>query len=267
MRKLDISSVKTKALVARGVGLACPGAAASSRLRPRLSRRRRPVFRAGANYVRVDAYPTLGGELIRGLTKDDFEIFEDGKPQTVAAAELVTFGEPDDARGSMLSAREGLELASDPHYRVVIFVIDRALFDLPRWQVMREDLQDFLESQAGPRDLVGLITTDRPWTDLVLGRRIQSIVDEINEPEWLRAEPQEQTAVLNGCGLDGLQMRIRADETYGLLENIIKLLGAGARRSHQPRVRLGRPGPHAAGLPLEPSRSRCRRCCRPRWAS
>ena len=89
---------------------------------------------------------------------------------------------------------------------------------------MREDLRDFLESQAGPRDLVGLITTDRPWTDLVLGRRIQSIVDEIDTPEWLHAQPQEATAVLNGCGLDGLQARIRADETYGLLENIIKLL-------------------------------------------
>jgi VWFA-related protein len=185
---------------------------------------RPPVFRAGANYVRVDAYPTLGREIIPNLTKDDFEIFEDGKPQTIAAAESVTFGEPDDARGSMLSPREGLELASDPHYRVVIFVIDRAVFDLQHWQSMREDLRDFLESQAGPRDLVGLITTDRPWTDLVLGRRIQSIVDEIDTPEWLHARPQEATEVLNGCGLDGLQGRIRADETYGLLENIIKLL-------------------------------------------
>ena len=185
---------------------------------------RPPVFRAGATYVRLDAYPTLGGEIIPNLTKDDFEIFEDGKPQTIAAAEFVTFGGPDDARGSMPSAREGLELASDPHYRVVIFVIDRAVFDLQRWQPMREDLRDFLESQAGPRDLVGLITTDRPWTDLALGRQIQSIVDEIDTPEWLHARPQEATEVLNGCGLDGLRARIRADETYGLLENIIKLL-------------------------------------------
>ena len=191
---------------------------------PQPSAPQTPVFRAGAHYVRVDAYPTQDGRIVEGLTKDDFEIFEDDKPQTVAAAELVTFAEPDDARGSMLSAREGLELASDPHYRVVIFVIDRAVFDLPRWQAMREDLRDFLGSQAGPRDLVGLITTDRPWTDLVLGRRIQSIVDEIDTPEWLHARPQEQTAVLDECGLDGLQGRIRADETYGLLENIIKLL-------------------------------------------
>ena len=81
-----------------------------------------PVFRTGATYVRVDAYPTLGGDLIHGLTKDDFELFEDDKPQTIAAAEFVTFGEPDDARGSMLSAREGLELASE---RLLMETLDR----------------------------------------------------------------------------------------------------------------------------------------------
>ena len=35
---------------------------------------RPPVFRAGAHYVRVDAYPTRDGRIIEGLTKDDFEI-------------------------------------------------------------------------------------------------------------------------------------------------------------------------------------------------
>jgi VWFA-related protein len=184
-----------------------------------------PVFRAGANYVRVDAYPTLDGRIIRGLTKDDFQISEDGKPQTIAASEFVTFDAPDEARGSMLSAREGLEFAADPHYRVVVFVIDRAAFDLPMWRTLREDLHDFLDRQVGPRDLVGLITTDRPWTDLVIGRSIPSIEEEISAPEWLHADAQEQTAVLQGCGLEALRGRIRADETYALLEGIIRLLG------------------------------------------
>jgi predicted RNA-binding protein YlqC (UPF0109 family) len=111
------------------------------------------LFRAGATYVRVDAYPTLDGRIIQGLTKDDFELLEDGKPQTIASTEFVAFGAPDDARGSMLSAREGLELAADPHYRVAVFVLDRAVFDLPQWRTTREDLHDFLDSQVGPGDL------------------------------------------------------------------------------------------------------------------
>jgi hypothetical protein len=52
---------------------------------------RPPVFRAGAHYVRVDAYPTRDGRIIEGLTKDDFEIFEDGAPQAIENAEYITF--------------------------------------------------------------------------------------------------------------------------------------------------------------------------------
>ena len=124
----------------------------------------------------------------------------------------------------MLSAREGLELAADPGYRLVIFVLDRAAFDLPAWQTLREDLNDFLDSQVGPRDLVGLITTDRPWTDLFIGQGTAAIEDGIGTPEWLHAPPQEATAVLQGCDF-GLPGRIRADETDALLESIIRLVG------------------------------------------
>jgi len=191
---------------------------------PQQAQPRPPVFRGSAHYVRVDAHPTLGGEIIQGLTKDDFELFEDGKPQTISAAEFVTLDEPDDARGSMLSARRAMELAADPSYRVVIFVVDRAIFDRPRWSDMRDDLHEFLGSQVGPRDLVALITTDRPWTELSLGRPIEAIRNEIDNPNWLNAEPQEQTAILRNCELEGLRGRIRADETYALLEGLVRLM-------------------------------------------
>jgi len=39
------------------------------------------TFREGVDYVQVDALVTdRAGNLVRGLTKEDFEIFEDGKP-------------------------------------------------------------------------------------------------------------------------------------------------------------------------------------------
>ena len=44
-----------------------------------------PVFRSGAHYVRVDAYPARDGRPILGLTSTDFELLEDGKPQTIEA--------------------------------------------------------------------------------------------------------------------------------------------------------------------------------------
>jgi VWFA-related protein len=215
-----VSSVRTLAALGAMVAACTLSGAAQD---PPRTQQPAPVFRGSAHYVRVDAHPTHGGEIIRGLTKDDFELFEDGKPQAITAADFVTFDTPDEARGSMLSARRAMELAADPSYRVVIFVVDRAIFDLPRWREMREDLHEFLESQVGPRDLVGLITTDRPWTDLSLGRPIAAIQSEIDNPEWLNADPQETTAVLRNCELEGMRGRIRADETYALLEGLVQL--------------------------------------------
>jgi hypothetical protein len=67
------------------------GAAAQSQQPPAPPAARPPVFRAGAHYVRVDAYPTRDGKIVEGLTKDDFEIYEDGKLQTIEGAEYITF--------------------------------------------------------------------------------------------------------------------------------------------------------------------------------
>jgi VWFA-related protein len=48
------------------------------------------TFREGVDYVQVDTLVTdRAGNVVRGLTKDDFDIFEDGKPQTVAALSFV----------------------------------------------------------------------------------------------------------------------------------------------------------------------------------
>ena len=42
-----------------------------------------PRFRAGANLVRVDAYVSKDAVALEDLTKDDFTVFEDDKPQTI----------------------------------------------------------------------------------------------------------------------------------------------------------------------------------------
>ena len=46
---------------------------------------RPPVFRNGVTFVNVDAYPRRDGSLVEGLRAEDFQIFEDGKPQKVSA--------------------------------------------------------------------------------------------------------------------------------------------------------------------------------------
>lgn len=187
-----------------------------------------PVFRVGAHLVTVDAYPTQGGgQIIRGLTPDDFEISEDGRPQKVENAELIDYGEKlsDDDRSVQMSAREALELAADSRYRVLVFVLDRQAFDRDTWLATRGPLLEYLRSTIEPRDLVGFVTTDDPWDSVVLGRRLSSIEEEIADPDWLRTPYREDAMVMAGCGMDGMNSRVRADTTFTLLEGLVRMLG------------------------------------------
>ena len=187
-----------------------------------------PVFRVGAHLVTVDAYPTAGGgKIIKGLTPDGFEVFEDGKPQKVANLEFVDYDArlPDDDRPVMLSARDGLELAADARYRVIVVVLDRQAFDKETWPPVRAALLDYLKSTVEPRDLLGVLTTDDPWESMILGRRLSSIEEQISDPDWLRVPYREDALVMAGCGMDGMLGRVRADTTFSLLEGLVRVLG------------------------------------------
>src|SRR5690349_13602907 len=49
-----------------------------------------PTFRSSVEFVEVDVVVTNArGEFVRGLTKDDFQVLEDGKRQEVASFTLI----------------------------------------------------------------------------------------------------------------------------------------------------------------------------------
>jgi VWFA-related protein len=187
----------------------------------------KPVFRVGAHFVSVDAYPTKDGKIVEGLTRDDFDIYEDDKPQKIDTFEFISADArpPDDERSTMLTPREGLELAADPHYRVFVIVIDKGAIVKSTWEPLRKAIHEFLDSEVSPRDLVGLITTDQSWQDLVIGKRLSAIEEEIDSEEWLRREASEERLVLQGCDLGPLQARAKWDATYTLLESLVRVLG------------------------------------------
>jgi VWFA-related protein len=186
-----------------------------------------PVFRVGTHFVSVDAYPTRDGKVIEGLTKDDFDVYEDDKPQKVETFEFISADArpPDDERSTMLTPREGLELAADPRYRVFVIVIDKTSLTKATWEPMRSALHDFLDREVSPRDLIGLITTDHSWQDLVIGERLSAIEEEIDQAEWLETQPSEESMVLDGCGLGMLRGRGKSDAVYTLLESLVRVLG------------------------------------------
>src|SRR5918993_471711 len=85
-----------------------------------------PRFRAGTNLVRVDAYVSKDDVAITDLKAEDFEVFEDDKPQKVEAFELVTARAPNpqSERTNPTNVRDMRQEANDAA-RVFTLFFDR----------------------------------------------------------------------------------------------------------------------------------------------
>jgi VWFA-related protein len=220
---------------------------------------RPPVFRAGAHYVRVDAYPTgKDGKIIEGLTKDDFEIYEDGKPQAIENSEFITFDTwtPDAERKDPRTQQDAYDLLADPTWRVFVIVIDRPAYGMTGQHYMRGPLHQFIDRNLGPRDLFGLLTTENSAADLVLGQQTTVANAVLDRPEWrVPRNPQleDRFSVYHECGLTSLIGRRMLDDTYLLLEGLVKILGL-IREEKKSIVfvadGLATPGPSRGGGPM-----------------
>jgi VWFA-related protein len=137
-----------------------------------------PVFRVEANYVRVDAFVTENDRPVRGLTKDDFEVFEDGAPQEVAAFEHVevrSAGPAAPPGREPQTVADSRELARDPRSRVFVLFLDTYHTGVAGSHGMQRALVSLLERLLGPDDLVAVMTPEMSASDIVLARRTGSI--------------------------------------------------------------------------------------------
>ena len=161
-----------------------------------------PTFRAGANLVRVDVYPMKDGAPVRDLTKQDFQVFEDGVPQAVQTFEHVVV-RPAGASGvapvEPNSQREGNQMAADPHNRVFVIFLDTYHVRVGGSHNIRKPLIDLIDRVLGPDDLVGVMTPEMPADGIILARKTDVIKRALTE-NWVwgrrdahsRLDPQEQ---------------------------------------------------------------------------
>ena len=108
------------------------------------ARAQQPVFRAGVDLVKVTATVTDGnGHSISGLTRDDFLVYDDGKPQ-----EIVTFSSerPPVSLGMLLDVSASM---TDERLATARAAIDHFIFDL----LGKEDELFLLEFAARGRML------------------------------------------------------------------------------------------------------------------
>ena len=190
----------------------------------------RPTFRSGAHFVSVDAYPSRDGKPIMGLTADDFELLEDGKPQTIDRIEFIAHPEftPLAERRDPNSQRDGFELAADPKYRVFVLYLDAWHVDFSGGHRVRVPITDLLNRMMGPRDLFGVMTPYLGIKDLLLGQSTLSIQEQLEKfPYWglagrdLSPEEMELDAAVPGL----IPVR-RLDKVYADLEALVDRLGA-----------------------------------------
>ena len=121
----------------------------------------RPVFRGGANVVRVDVTVTnRRGEPATDLTRDDFLVTEDGVPQTITSFELVrATGEPADDRSLEIhtASQVAAEAARDDVRLFLIFWDEYHIDQFIPAIRGREALTQFVRTAFGPTDLVGIM--------------------------------------------------------------------------------------------------------------
>lgn len=119
----------------------------------------RPVFRTGVDFVRVDVYPRRNNKVVEGLSRDDFQVFEDNVRQTIETFEYIPIDldrgtEPLDPR----TRSEAQRMAADPRNRVFVFYLD--VYEITREGAYRarEPLLEFVQKSMGPRDLFAWMT-------------------------------------------------------------------------------------------------------------
>ena len=120
-----------------------------------------PTFRVQVDYVEVDAFVTDGqGRFIRDLKKEDFEVSEDGKPQTINAFTLVDI--PIERSIRPLFAAQPIEPdvrtnARPFDGRIYIVVLDDLHVQFSHSRMVRSVMRKFIQEKLGANDLMAVI--------------------------------------------------------------------------------------------------------------
>lgn len=144
-----------------------------------------PVFRGGANIVRVDVTVTnKRGEPATDLTKEDFFVTEDGAPQAIESFDLVhATGEPTDDRSLEIhtTSQAATEAARDDVRLFLIFWDEYHIGQFIPATRGREILTEFVRTAFGPTDLVGIMDQLTTVDSIKFTRDRLQLLDQIHD--------------------------------------------------------------------------------------
>ena len=145
-------------------------ASSSGRQRAQQSERRArrhapqtPTFTVNVDYVEVDAVVTdRDGQFVRDLKKEDFQIFEDGKPQTISTFSIVDIPVERSQRPLFAAAPIEPDVKSNERPfdgRIYVMVIDDLHTYFGRTPRVRAAARQFIEQHLGANDLMAVVHT------------------------------------------------------------------------------------------------------------
>lgn len=123
-----------------------------------------PEIPAEAELVRLDVVVTDGRRPVTGLSRDDFAVLEDGRPQEITQFEV--FVRPRGGEGELVrdpttgpAPARADEAATAPPARHVVLAIDDLHISLGNLSRIKEALLGFVESELGPGDDAAVVVT------------------------------------------------------------------------------------------------------------
>ena len=208
-----------------------PGAPATPAVPAPGEPNQQPVFRAGINFVRVDAIVTdRQGNPVGDLKDTDFEVLEDGKPQSIEQFRFVRVDgtAAPETQGKIRTRADEERAAANDDARIFVFFLDDYHVRLGNSMGARKPLVDFVQTSLGPNDLVAVMYPLSPLDSVTLTRDHQSIVRALERFEGRKFNyepkfPQEQRYQLYPAEV---VERIRRQVSLSAIEGLSVKLGA-----------------------------------------
>jgi VWFA-related protein len=185
---------------------------------PRPSPQPPVTFKVEVNYVEIDASVTdAQGAFVRNLTRDDFQVIEDGKPQALTAFSMVDI--PIERSDPPLFSKTAIppDVATNRtpfEGRVFVLVIDDLHTRFTRSARTRAAARQFVERYVGANDIVAVVNTSgfgKGMQDFTGNRALA--LRAIDAAMGIKAESSTQAALADyqmNQGMQGMQSSANA---------------------------------------------------------
>jgi VWFA-related protein len=192
-----------------------------------------PVFKTGTNQVRVDVTVIdRKGDPITDLTKEDFDVREDGIPQTIDTIKLIEANgaAPEDDTSLTIRSPEhaAVEAARDDIRVFVVFWDEYHIGEMAPAIRARAALMDFVQSAFGPTDLVALMDQLTPTDAIRFTRDRRDLADQVHKlkgRQGIYLPPRSAVEEAQMYRSRDIEM-LRAQVTATALESTIAYLGS-----------------------------------------